>query len=135
VSDAGVFVQFTCHDAVDFPVPGRKYTFGVVKAAPARGDFDVLVERNRCALRAHLGADVAAGLSTLRSALLTALGSAPNRLHIDAARCRTLFKVVRTRPSMTRRWSSTSRRSTYERRRASLGLLLIGFFNRFELGQ
>jgi hypothetical protein len=79
VSDAGVFVQFTCDDAVDLPVPGRKYTFGVVKAAQARGDFDVLVERNRRALRAHLGADVAAGLSTLRSALLTALGSAPNR--------------------------------------------------------
>jgi len=33
----------------------------------------------RRALRAHLGADVAAGFSTLRSALLTALGSAPNR--------------------------------------------------------
>jgi hypothetical protein len=79
VSDAGVFVQFTCDDAVDLPVPGRKYTFGVVKAAQARGDFDVLVERNRRALRAHLGADVAAGFSTLRSALLTALGSAPNR--------------------------------------------------------
>jgi hypothetical protein len=57
VSDAGVFVQFTCDDAVDLPVPGRKYTFGVVKAAQARGDFDVLVEGNRRALRAHLGAD------------------------------------------------------------------------------
>ena len=79
MSDAGVFVQFTCDGAVDLPVPGRKYTFGVVKAAQARGDFDVLVERNRRALRTHLGADVAAGLRTLRSALLTALGSAPNR--------------------------------------------------------
>jgi transaldolase/glucose-6-phosphate isomerase len=74
-----VFLQITCDDAFDLPVPGRRYTFGVVKAAQARGDFEVLAERDRRALRVHLGADVAAGLSTLRSALLTALGSAPNR--------------------------------------------------------
>ena len=71
--NTGVFLQITCHDAVDMPVPGRKYTFGVVKAAQARGDFDVLAQRNRRALRAHLGADVAAGLGTLRAALLAAL--------------------------------------------------------------
>ena len=75
--NTGVFLQITCDDAIDLPVPGRKYTFGAVKAAQARGDFDVLVERGRRALRAHLGADVAAGLGTLRSALLKALGSAP----------------------------------------------------------
>jgi transaldolase / glucose-6-phosphate isomerase len=51
----------------------------VIKAAQARGDFDVLVERDRRALRVHLGADVAAGLSTLRSAIWTALGLAPDR--------------------------------------------------------
>jgi transaldolase / glucose-6-phosphate isomerase len=72
--NTGVFLQITCDDAIDLPVPGRKYTFGVVKAAQARGDFDVLVERNRRALRAHLGPDVAAGLSTLRVGLLVALG-------------------------------------------------------------
>ena len=74
-----MFLQITCDDAVDLPVPGRRYTFGVVKAAQARGDFDVLVERGRRALRTHLGADVAAGLSTLRSALPTTLGPPPNR--------------------------------------------------------
>ena len=36
--------------------------FGVVEAAQARGDFAVLAERQRRALRVHLGADVAAGL-------------------------------------------------------------------------
>ena len=76
--NTGVFLQITCGDAVDLPVPGRKYTFGVVKAAQARGDFEVLAERDRRALRVHLGADVAAGLSTLRSALLTTLGPPPN---------------------------------------------------------
>ena len=74
--NTGVFLQITCDDAADVPVPGRKYTFGVVKAAQARGDFEVLARRNRRALRAHLGADVAAGLGTLRVGLLAALGRA-----------------------------------------------------------
>jgi transaldolase/glucose-6-phosphate isomerase len=55
-------------------VPGQKYTFGVVKAAQARGDFQVLLERNRRALCAHLGADVSAGLKTLQAAIVAALG-------------------------------------------------------------
>jgi transaldolase/glucose-6-phosphate isomerase len=71
--NTGVFLQITCDDAVDLPVPGQKYTFGVVKAAQARGDFQVLVERHRRALRAHLGADVAAGLATLQRAITEAL--------------------------------------------------------------
>jgi hypothetical protein len=64
--NSGVFLQITCDDAADLPVPGQKYTFGVVKAAQARGDFQVLAERNRRALRVHLGADVAAGLTKLQ---------------------------------------------------------------------
>jgi transaldolase/glucose-6-phosphate isomerase len=71
--NTGVFLQITCDDAVDLPVPGRRYTFGVVKAAQARGDFQILVERNRRALRVHLGSDVAGGLATLHHALTAAL--------------------------------------------------------------
>jgi transaldolase/glucose-6-phosphate isomerase len=71
--NTGVFLQITCDDAVDLPVPGQKYTFGVVKAAQARGDFQVLLERERRALRAHLGADVAAGLKTLQEAINAAV--------------------------------------------------------------
>jgi transaldolase / glucose-6-phosphate isomerase len=62
---SGVVLQITCDDAEDLPVPGQKYSFGIVKAAQARGDFDVLAERGRRALRVHLGADVAAGLAML----------------------------------------------------------------------
>jgi hypothetical protein len=72
--NTGVFLQITCDDAVDLAVPGQKYTFGVVKAAQARGDFQVLLERNRRALRAHLGADVAAGLKTLQAAIMDVQG-------------------------------------------------------------
>ncbi len=71
--NSGVFLQVTCDDAHDLPVPGQKYTFGVVKAAQARGDFQVLAERNRRALRVHLGADVAAGLDQLERAVGQAL--------------------------------------------------------------
>lgn len=72
--NSGVFVQVTGDDAVDMKVPGRAYTFGLVKAAEARGDFQVLVERGRRALRVHLGPDVRAGLISLREAVRSAFG-------------------------------------------------------------
>ena len=71
--NSGVFLQITCDDAQDFLVPEQKYTFGIVKAAQARGDFAVLAERGRRALRVHLGKDVTAGLATLRTAVAQAL--------------------------------------------------------------
>jgi transaldolase / glucose-6-phosphate isomerase len=71
--NSGVFLQITCDDAADLPVPGQKYTFGIVKSAQARGDFQVLADRNRRALRVHLGADVAAGLDKLQKAVQQAL--------------------------------------------------------------
>jgi len=67
--NSGVFLQITCDDAVVLPVPGQKYTFGVVKAAQARGDFQVLAERGRRALRVHLGSNLKAGLATLNAAV------------------------------------------------------------------
>ena len=66
--NSGVILQLTCDDAADLPVPGQKYTFGVVKAAQARGDFQVLAERGRRALRVHLGKDLASGLAQFASA-------------------------------------------------------------------
>src|ERR1700747_1683473 len=71
--NSGVFLQITCDNAIDFTVPDQKYTFGVVKAAQARGDFAVLAERGRRALRVHLGSDVKAGLARLQAAVGQAL--------------------------------------------------------------
>ncbi|MCE9594003.1 MAG: bifunctional transaldolase/phosoglucose isomerase [Planctomycetes bacterium] len=68
-----VVVQITCDDARDLGVPNQKYTFGVVKAAQARGDFAVLAERGRRALRVHLGKDVKKGLAKLGEAIKKAL--------------------------------------------------------------
>jgi transaldolase/glucose-6-phosphate isomerase len=71
--NSGVFLQITCDDAKDVPVPGQKFTFGIVKAAQARGDFAVLAERGRRALRVHLGKNVKAGLATLAKAVQKAI--------------------------------------------------------------
>ena len=71
--NSGVFLQITCDDAVDLPVPAQKYTFSVVKAAQARGDFSVLAERGRRALRVHLGKDVKSDLAKLSAAIQQAL--------------------------------------------------------------
>jgi transaldolase/glucose-6-phosphate isomerase len=62
--NSGVFLQITCDDPVDIKVPGHSYTFGVVKAAQAQGDLDVLNDRARRTLRVHLK-HVEAGLTEL----------------------------------------------------------------------
>ena len=61
----GVFLQITCDDAADLQVPGQKYTFGIVKAAQARGDLQVLQSRGRRTLRIHLSSDVTGDLEKL----------------------------------------------------------------------
>jgi transaldolase / glucose-6-phosphate isomerase len=57
--NSGVFLQITADDRDDLAIPGHRASFGTVKAAQARGDFDVLAERGRRALRVHLKRDVA----------------------------------------------------------------------------
>ena len=52
-----MFLQITCDDA----------------AAQARGDFEVLTERGRRALRVHLGADIEAGLDALEDVVRQAV--------------------------------------------------------------
>ncbi len=71
--NSGVFLQITADDAADLPVPGERYTFGIVKAAQARGDFDVLAERGRRALRVHITGDLTSGLAQLASIIKQAI--------------------------------------------------------------
>lgn len=63
---SGVFLEVTADDAEPVPIPGRRWDFGVLARAQARGDFDVLAARGRRLLRVHLGPDVRAGLAELR---------------------------------------------------------------------
>ncbi|CAN5399338.1 bifunctional transaldolase/phosoglucose isomerase [soil metagenome] len=71
--DNGVFLQITADPAADLDVPGQKISFGTIEAAQARGDFDVLAERGRRALRLHISGDVAKGLATIGAAVQAAL--------------------------------------------------------------
>ena len=71
--NSGVFLQITCDDAEDLPVPGPRYTFGVVKAAQARGDFEVLAERGRRACGSIFRPMSTSGLKTLAAAIEKAL--------------------------------------------------------------
>jgi len=70
--NSGVFIQITCDDSDDMPVPGHAYSFGVVKAAQAQGDLEVLGERGRRALRVHLR-DIERDLPRLSVSLREAL--------------------------------------------------------------
>ncbi len=71
--NSGVFLQITCDEKNDLPVPQQKYTFGIVKAAQARGDFQVLADRHRRALRVHLSEDVEKDLKHLRDLVCAAM--------------------------------------------------------------
>ena len=63
--NTGVFLQITSDDETDVSIPGHKYTFSVVKTAQARGDFQVLLDRGRRALRVHFRRDSEFGFGHL----------------------------------------------------------------------
>jgi transaldolase/glucose-6-phosphate isomerase len=69
----GLFLQITRDDPLDLPVPGRSYSFGIVKAAQALGDMKVLEQRGRRVLRAHIRGDLTHGLAQLQQAVAEAL--------------------------------------------------------------
>lgn len=69
----GVFLQITSDDAEQVHIPDQRYTFGVVKAAQARGDLQVLLDRQRRVLRVHLPSNVEAGLRGLVNAFQLAI--------------------------------------------------------------
>src|SRR6267142_310714 len=71
--DTGVFFQITAKDAHDFPVPGERYSFSILKQAQALGDFRSLVAHGRRALRVDLGADVLVGLQRLHELIAAVL--------------------------------------------------------------
>jgi transaldolase/glucose-6-phosphate isomerase len=72
----GLFLQLTADDdddTEDMLVPGRPYTFGMLKQAQALGDLQALCEHGQRAMRIHLGRDVARGLAALEEAIEAAL--------------------------------------------------------------
>jgi hypothetical protein len=65
----GVFVQLSAEPAVDLPIPGERFGFGVLEAAQALGDYESLAKRGRRAIRVALGEEVDAGLRAIVQAL------------------------------------------------------------------
>ena len=70
--NSGVFLTLTCDHAEDVPLENRKLSFGAVELAQAQGDFEVLNERSRRAMRVHLD-NLSRGLGALREAFEQAL--------------------------------------------------------------
>ncbi len=66
--NSGVFLMITCDDPQDLPVPGQRYTFGIIKRLQAQGDLEVLASRGRRTLHVHLQ-DVESGLRDLHAAV------------------------------------------------------------------
>ncbi len=71
--NTGLFLELTCDDLEDLPVPGKPYTFGIFQNAQALGDLEALRRHERRVLRVHLGTDVPRGLARLLQAVTMAL--------------------------------------------------------------
>jgi len=71
--NTGLFLELTCDDPEDLPVPGKPYSFGIFKSAQALGDLEALRRHGRRILRVHLGLDTIRGLVQLQQAVIMAL--------------------------------------------------------------
>ena len=79
----GRFVQITCQDRVDLPIPDAPgetpstTTFGMLKAAQASGDRQALIEGGRAVLRLHVAGGPTEGLGVIERAFEKALADSP----------------------------------------------------------
>ncbi len=64
--NTGIFLEISADENIDLAIPNKKYTFAVVKNAQAMGDFQVLCERKRRALRINIKGNLITGLSILK---------------------------------------------------------------------
>jgi len=71
--NTGLFVQIVQREQHDLALPGRGYTFGILKAAQALGDWRALEQNGRVAVRVDIGTDVLGGLERLNEVLHQAL--------------------------------------------------------------
>jgi len=68
--NTGVFLQMVGDDPHDVPIPGEKFSFGVLKQAQALGDFQALRNHGRRVLRVQM-ADVPQGLAKIAQSVAT----------------------------------------------------------------
>jgi transaldolase / glucose-6-phosphate isomerase len=67
--NTGVYIQITADDGTDVPIPGRKFTFSILKRAQAAGDLQSLRNHGRRVIRVHIAGDLDAGLASLADAV------------------------------------------------------------------
>ncbi len=67
-ANTGLFIQVTAADADDIPIPGEKYSFGVLKKAQSSGDLQALAEHGCRAVRVHIAGHLREGLGLLGQA-------------------------------------------------------------------
>ena len=66
--NTGVFLQITTDDALDVPIPGRRYSFAVLKRAQATGDLESLRSHGRRADHLHIAGGLPEALRRLATA-------------------------------------------------------------------
>lgn len=63
--DKGMFIQIVCEDKIDKDIPGKNFSFGILKQSQAAGDFESLQMHNRKVIKISVGADVNKGLKEI----------------------------------------------------------------------
>ncbi len=72
----GLFIVLTANDPVEVTIPGLPFDFSTLKQAQAEGDFQVLCERGRRAIRVHLDDGSSRGLDAFVSVARRAIEDA-----------------------------------------------------------
>jgi hypothetical protein len=67
--DNGVFIQIIEDNSKDLAIPGKPYSFDVLKQAQALGDFEALVKHGRRVVSVNVGSDIQKGLLELIKAV------------------------------------------------------------------
>jgi len=65
----GVFIQIVSEDSKDLEIPGKPYSFSVLKQAQAIGDYESLVMHKRRAIKINVGSNIEKGLEELFKAI------------------------------------------------------------------
>jgi hypothetical protein len=71
--NTGLFLLLTADDVDDLQIPGKPYTFSLLKYAQAQGDLEALQKHGRRVIRLHLGTEVIAGLARFKEILQSIL--------------------------------------------------------------
>lgn len=70
--DIGVFILITVDDEHELPIPGRPYSFSILKQAQGLGDLQTLRDRRRRVVHLHITGNIQSGLQKIIEAIQAA---------------------------------------------------------------